>query len=87
MARGDIFALFAEERRVVDSEEHTHSRLIDLNGRQRFGVLGVADGIADFESHILVEVKQHSAYLARFDRSLDALLAESFEGIEFLDFR
>ena len=84
MAAGDELALFAKEGRVVDGEEHTHCGLVDLDGRQWFGVLVVADGIADFEQDVLVEVEQHSANLAGFDGVLGALLAEALEGVELL---
>ena len=49
MAAGAVFAFLAEERRVVDGEEHTHGRLVDGDGGQRFGGLEVADGVADFK--------------------------------------
>ena len=84
VAAGDKLALLAEERRVVDGEEHAHRRLVDLDGRQRLGVLVVADGVADLEQDVLVEVEQHSADLAGLDGVLGALFAQSFEGVKLL---
>ena len=49
MAAGAEFAFFAEERRVVDGEEHTHGRFVDGNGWQRLRVFIIAEGIADFK--------------------------------------
>ena len=85
MAAGDVLALLAEERRCVDSEEHRHGGFVDLDGGQGLGGVGVADGVADFESHVLVEVEQHGAYLAGLHLVLGALLAEAFESVELLD--
>ena len=86
VAAGDILALLAEEGRGVDSEEHTHGRLIDLDGRQRLGGIGIADGVANLKGHILVQVHQHSTYLTGLHRGLDTFLAESLESIELFDF-
>ena len=46
VAAGDILSLLAEERRIVDGKEHAHGGLVDGNGRQRLGILKVADGVA-----------------------------------------
>ena len=56
MTAGHIFALLAKEWRVVDGEEHAHGGLVDLDGGQRLGILGVADGVANLKHHILVKV-------------------------------
>ena len=50
MARGTELALTAEERTIVDGEEHTHRRLVDGDGWQRLGVLEVGDGVANLET-------------------------------------
>ena len=50
MAAGDKLAFLAEERRVVDGEQHAHGRLVDGYGRQRVGILEVADGVSNLET-------------------------------------
>ena len=86
VAAGDIFAFLAEERRVVDGEKHRHCGLVDLDGRQGFGIVVVADGVADFEHHVLVEVEEHGTDFAGFDNVLGSFFAQAFEGVELLDF-
>ena len=49
MAGSYKLTFFAEERRVVDSKQHTHGRLVNGDGRQCFGVLVVANRISDFK--------------------------------------
>ena len=50
MAGSAELSFFSEEGRVVNGEEHAHGRLVDGNGRQRLGVLVVADGVAYLET-------------------------------------
>ena len=50
VARGHIFAVFAEEGAVVDGESHRHCRLVDCDTGQWFGILGNGDGVADFKT-------------------------------------
>ena len=50
MPGGDEFAFLAEERRVVDGEDHAHRRLVNGDGRHGFRVFDIRDGIADFEA-------------------------------------
>ena len=49
MAGSYKLTFFSEERRVVDSKQHTHGRLVNGDGRQCFGVLVVANRISDFK--------------------------------------
>ena len=49
VARSHILAFLAEERRVVDGEEHRHGWLVNGNRRQWLGVLDVTDGIANLK--------------------------------------
>ena len=50
MARGYELTLFAEEGAVVDSENHRHSGLIDSDGVESFGLLEIANGVANLEA-------------------------------------
>ena len=82
VARGAIFALFAEEGGVVDGEEHRHRRLVDGNRGQRLGVFKIANRVADFkilESH-------HGANVARL-HAVGLLPRHALEGMHLLDFR
>jgi hypothetical protein len=49
VAAGHELAFLAEERRVVDGEEHAHGGFVHLELGQAFGVLGIGNGIADIE--------------------------------------
>ena len=49
VAGGDIFALAARKRGIVDHEHHRNGRLVDLDERQRLHVLRVAGGLTDVE--------------------------------------
>ena len=80
MARGDVFAVLAEERRVVDREEHRHRGFVDLDGRQRFGVLVVADRVADLEAF-----DAHQCADLAAGNLLDLLFAQSFEDHQIAD--
>ena len=82
VAAGDEFAFLAEERRVVDGEEHAHRGFIHLDGGQWLRVLVVADGVANLEHDVLVQIEQHGAYLAGLYHVLGALLAQTLEGVE-----
>ena len=82
MARGDELTLTTEEGRVVDGKEHRHRRLVNGNGRQRLGVLDVADGVANLK---LLESDDGTDVAAVY--LLNALVAHTVEGMQFLDFR
>ena len=47
LARGDLLALAAGQRAVVDAEGHRQGRRIDRDGRQRRGQFRRADGVRD----------------------------------------
>ena len=49
MARGNKLAFLAEERAVVDGEEHAHRGFVDGDWRQWFGHFKVADGVANLK--------------------------------------
>ena len=49
LARGNELTFFTAERRGVDVEEHGNGRLINGQGRQRFDILRVADGVGDVQ--------------------------------------
>ena len=80
MARGAVFALSAEERRVVDGEEHTHRRLVNSDGGQRLGILKVGDGVANLEAL----QANHGADVATL-HGLCALVADTLKGVQLLD--
>ena len=80
VARGDVFAVLAEEGRVVDREEHRHRGFVDGDGGQRFGILVVADRVADFEA-----VDAHDGADLAAGNLLDLLLAEALENHQLLD--
>ena len=80
VARGDVFAVLAEEGRVVDREEHRHRGFVDGDGGQRFGILVVADSVADLES---LDAHQGADFAA--GNFVRLLLAETFEDHQVLD--
>ena len=80
VARGDVFAVLAEEGRVVDREEHRHRGFVDGDGGQRFGILVVADRVADLES-----LDAHDGADLSAGDLLDLLLAEPLEDHQLLD--
>ena len=47
IARGDVGAVLARERRGVHREQHGDGRLVDGDVRQRRRILGVGNGLAD----------------------------------------
>ena len=49
VARSYKLAFLAEEWRIVDGEQHTHRRLVNVDAGEFFGVFGVGNGIADVE--------------------------------------
>ena len=50
MTAGHEFSVLSEERTVVDTESHTHRRLVNSNRLERFRVLCVAYRVADLEA-------------------------------------
>ena len=83
VARGDVFAFLAEERRVVDGEQHAHRGLVHVDGRQRLGVLVVGHGVANLE---VVDAHQCDD-VAGLHRLLGAFLAQALKGVKLLDGR
>ena len=84
VAAGNILALFAEEWRVVDGEQHAHRGLVDLDRGQWLGILDIANSIADLECHVFIQIHQHGANLTSLDRGLDTFFAQTFESVKFL---
>ena len=82
VARGAEFSFLAEERRVVDGEEHRHRRLVDRDGGQGFGSLGIGDGVADFEVR---QADDGADVAAR--HLLRGTVSHALERVQFLDFR
>ena len=80
MARGAVFAFAAEERRVVDGEKHGHGGLVDGDGRQRFGIVVIADGVA----YLKVVQAYDGANIAAGD-CICAHMAHALEGVKLLD--
>src|SRR5690606_41995291 len=50
VAGSNKFSIFPEERRIVDSEKHTHRWLINCDGFQGFRVFRIGNGIANFKT-------------------------------------
>ena len=82
VAAGAVLAFLAEEGRVVDGEEHGHRRLVDADGRQRFGVLEVAKRVAYLEAF----QADNRTDVAR-THFLRLLSAHTREGVELLYLR
>ena len=81
MTAGAELSLLAEERRIVDGEKHRHRRLVYSNGRQRLGILEIADGVANLE---LVK-SYHGTDIARTNR-VGLHVSHALKGMEFFDF-
>ena len=64
LAAGDELAFAPGERRGVDLEIHGERRLVDLEQRQRFGMLGV--GERDADADFLDAVDEHDVAGLRF---------------------
>ena len=82
MAAGDKFAVLAEERAVVDAECHTHRRLVDSNRLECFGVLCIADSIADFKT----VNTDHRTYIAVADY-IGLHVSHAVESVQLFDLR
>ena len=50
MSGSNEFSVFAEERRVIDGEEHTHCRLINSDSRERLWVFIIGNSISDIKA-------------------------------------
>ena len=50
LARGEELALAADERRVVDHEEHRDGRFVDGDRGDAVGMLRIGDRVADVEA-------------------------------------
>ena len=81
MARSHELAVLAEERRIVDGEEHTHRWLIHCDRREGLRVFEIRNGISDFEA---VDA-DHGANIAAL-HALGLSLAKTFEDHKLLDF-
>ncbi len=77
----DEFAVFSEERGIVDGKEHAHRGFVHGDGRQGLRVLEVGDGVANLEAFDA----HHGADVAALDR-IDIGLAQAVEDHELLDF-
>ena len=82
MARGDEFAVLAEEGRVVDGEKHRHRRLINGDGGQGLGRRSVGYRFADLEALDA----DHGADVARC-HSVHLLAPQALEDVDLLDLR
>ncbi len=63
LARGDVLAVAAAERGVVDRQHHRDRRLVDLDVRQRPRVLALGERLAD--AHVLDAGDGHDVARAR----------------------
>ena len=82
MAAGTELALLAEERRVVDGEEHRHGRLVNADGWKRFRLLKVAYRVADFK---VCQTNDGTDVTTR--HTFSGAVSHTLKGVEFLDFR
>ena len=80
VARGDVFAVFAEEGGVVDGEEHGHCWLVDGDCGEGLGVVAVGHGVAYVEA---VE-SYDGAYVAAL-YGVDLVFAHAVVDVEFFD--
>ncbi len=80
VAAGDELSFLAEERRVVDGEQHAHRRLVDGYRRQRLRVLEVADGVTYFKLFKTYDGADVAAAYA-----FGAHMAHALEGVNLLD--
>ena len=80
MARGAEFSFLAEERRIVDGEEHGHSGLVNSDGGQRLRVFEIANRIANFKTL----QADDSANIAALN-GISLLAAHSLEGVHLLN--
>ena len=81
MARGAEFSFLAEKRRIVDGEQHRHSGLVDGDGGERFGVLEIANRIANFKTL----QSDDSANITALN-GIGLLTSHSLESMHLLDF-
>ena len=80
MARSHIFTIFAEERRIVDGEQHAHCGFINRNRRQCLGVFEIRNGISDFKT-----VDTHDSADVSASHLIDIVLSEPFEHHKLFD--
>ena len=81
VAAGAVFTFLSKEGRVVDGEEHTHSRLVYADRRQWLWVLEVTDGISNLEV-----LQAHNGTDVTTRDLLSFLAAHTRKGVQFLDF-
>ena len=79
---GAELAFLAEERRVVDGEEHRHGRLVNADGRKRFRLLKVAYRVADFK---VCQTNDGTNVTTR--HTFSGAVSHTLKSVEFLDFR
>ena len=80
VTRSDKLTFLAEERRVVDAEEHRHGRLVDGDRWQGLGILNIADGVTNLE---LLQTDD-STDVATV-HLIDTRMTHTVEGMQFLD--
>ena len=81
MAGSNKLSLLAKERRVVNSEQHRHGRLVYSNGRQCLWIFRIADGITNLK----VLQTDNGTDITTVD-TVNALVTHSVEGMQFFDF-
>ena len=82
VAAGNIFAVLTEQRRVVDSKQHTDGRLVHRDHRHLFGMFGIGNGIGNID----VGDADDAAEVAAFN-AVGFLAADAFESEKLLDRR
>ena len=80
VAGGHELAVLAEERGIVDGEEHAHRGLVDGDGREGLRILEVGHGVADLEA-----VESHHRADVAAAGAVHVALAEAFEHHQLLD--
>ena len=80
MPRSHEFSVLAEERGIVDGEEHAHRRLVDGDRRKGLRILAVGDRVADLEA-----VNAHNSADVTALYAIHIGLSESVEDHQLLD--
>src|SRR3712207_4830400 len=79
LARGDVLALGARERRVVDAEDHRDGRLVHGDDGQRLRRVGVGDRLPDLDA---LDARERDVLAVR--GALDRLPLQPLEGVQLL---
>ena len=82
MAGSNELAFLTEERRVVDSEQHAHGRLVNGDRRQCFRIFVIANRISDFKSF---DTYQCADVAGRNFRNFHT--AHTFKSMQFFNLR